>query len=231
MGYVNKNWGLKSRDTVPLNKKTVSNINFLTGWITFLCKTTIFLSLISEICLVFQVFETLSQGAEGVPAVVTSLQIKQLSEKDQITASLITFLSVPGTRPHCRDNVTIFSGHKVVGYGILAILYSLWLLHLDTETLTFFEFCVVSEALLRCRVVVFTKLKNCRVPSSAFLKPKCYKMKDSLQLREQIGLWSMTDFIQKIFISRKLSDFQTEFHKMKDSFLLRERPSKIFCSG
>ena len=38
MGYGNKNWGLKSRDTVPLNKKTVSNINFLTGWITFFVK-------------------------------------------------------------------------------------------------------------------------------------------------------------------------------------------------
>ena len=38
--------------------------------------------------------------------------------------------------------------------------YSLWLLHLDTETLTYFEFSLVPEALLRCRVVVVAKLKK-----------------------------------------------------------------------
>ena len=36
-----------------------------------------------------------------------------------------------GTRLHCRDNVTKFLGHNIVDYCIL----SLWLLHLDTETL------------------------------------------------------------------------------------------------
>ena len=43
-------------------------------------------------------------------------------------------------------------------------MYSLWLLHLDIETLTFFEFFLVPEALLFCCVVA--KLKNCRVASS-----------------------------------------------------------------
>ena len=36
-----------------------------------------------------------------------------------------------------------------------------------TEALTFLKFCLVPEVLLRCRVVVVAKLKNCRVPSSA----------------------------------------------------------------
>ena len=46
-----------------------------------------------------------------------------------------TILIELGTRQHCRDNLTIFSGHKIVGYCIM-----LQLLHLDTETLTFFIF-------------------------------------------------------------------------------------------
>ena len=53
---------------------------------------------------------------------------------------------------HCRDNVTLFSGHKVVGYGIALLLYALRLLHLYTETLTFFELFLILEGLLsRCR--------------------------------------------------------------------------------
>ena len=45
-------------------------------------------------------------------------------------------------------------------------LYSLCLLYLDTAIFTFFTFFLVSEAPLRCRVVVVAKLNNCRVPSS-----------------------------------------------------------------
>ena len=72
-----------------------------------------------------------------------------------------------GKRPHCRDNVTRFSGHKIVMVTAI-LLYSLWLLNLDTETLIFFEFFLVPETLWRCLVVA--KVKNCRVPSSAY----CY---------------------------------------------------------
>ena len=72
-----------------------------------------------------------------------------------------------GKRPHCRDNVTRFSGHKIVMVTAI-LLYSLWLLNLDTETLIFFEFFLVPETLWRCLVVA--KVKYCRVPSSAY----CY---------------------------------------------------------
>ena len=43
----------------------------------------------------------------------------------------------------------------------------MWQLQLDTETLTFFEFFLVPEDLLRCRVVLVAKLESCRVPSSS----------------------------------------------------------------
>ena len=52
----------------------------------------------------------------------------------------------------------MFSGLKVVEFCIL--LDSFWQLHLDTETLTFFEFFIVPEALLRCRVVTKAKAKK-----------------------------------------------------------------------
>ena len=47
-------------------------------------------------------------------------------------------------------------------------LYSLCLLNLDTEALTFFVLLLVTETCLRCHGVVVAKLKNCRVPSSAY---------------------------------------------------------------
>ena len=67
-------------------------------------------------------------------------------------------------RQHCRDNMTMVSGLKVVGFGLFTIFVVE--LHLDSETLIFFEFFLVPEALLRCPVVVDAKLNNCRVPSS-----------------------------------------------------------------
>ena len=48
------------------------------------------------------------------------------------------------TQQYCRINVTMFSGQQNV----------------------YFAFYFVSEATLRCCVVVVAKLKNCRVPSS-----------------------------------------------------------------
>ena len=41
-----------------------------------------------------------------------------------------------GTRQHCRDNVIMFSRHKVIAL----LLYLLWLLHLVTGTITFLDF-------------------------------------------------------------------------------------------
>ena len=58
-------------------------------------------------------------------------------------------------------------------------LYSLWPLHKDTETETFFEFFSVAEALLRCRrIVIVAKQENCHVPSSA-LKYSCHNTQKS----------------------------------------------------
>ena len=48
---------------------------------------------------------------------------------------------------------------------IALCLYLWWLLHEDAETLSFSDFFHVIEALLRSRVVVVAKLKNCRVPN------------------------------------------------------------------
>ena len=79
----------------------------------------------------------------------------------------IEFFTELATRQYCCDNVTMFSGHKVVVIAIL--LYLLELLHPVTKTKIFFKFVLVPDALLRCRVVVVAKQKNCRMPSYAFL--------------------------------------------------------------
>ena len=65
-----------------------------------------------------------------------------------------------GTRQHWRDNVTMFSGHKVVGYCILTIfVVATPSRHRDLNIFRMFcfalwHFCVVA------------KLNDCRVPSS-----------------------------------------------------------------
>ena len=69
-----------------------------------------------------------------------------------------------------RDNTatTCFLNKQL--FIIALHLYSLWLLHYDTEALTFFKKFLVTEALLRCCVIIVAKLNNCRVPSSAISK-------------------------------------------------------------
>ena len=61
-----------------------------------------------------------------------------------------------GTRLHCRDNVTMFLGHTIMDYCHMYIcMYSLWLLHLDTETsknlLSMFSCYPSSITLSHCR--------------------------------------------------------------------------------
>ena len=57
-----------------------------------------------------------------------------------------------GTRQFCRDNVTMFSGHKVVIYNNITVF--VWLLHLDTLRSKYFSiFFLVPEDLLRSPVV------------------------------------------------------------------------------
>ena len=71
-----------------------------------------------------------------------------------------------GTRQFFRDNVTMFSGHKFFFFlQYYCICLATPSRHID---LNIFRIFFVPEALLRCRVVVVTKLKNCRVPSSDF---------------------------------------------------------------
>ena len=74
-----------------------------------------------------------------------------------------------GTRQHCRDNVTMFSGLKVVGFTIATIFVvstqSTVCRHRDHNI---FQIFPVPEALLCCRVVIVAKLKHCRLPSSVF---------------------------------------------------------------
>ena len=43
-----------------------------------------------------------------------------------------------GTRQHCRDNVTMFSGQIIVYYCVY--IRCGWLLHLDTEAIQFLYF-------------------------------------------------------------------------------------------
>ena len=54
---------------------------------------------------------------------------------EHILNNLMINLSELGMRQFCHDNVTMFSGHKVVCnlFVIAILLYFLWLPHLDTE--------------------------------------------------------------------------------------------------
>ena len=71
-----------------------------------------------------------------------------------------------GTRQHYRDNVTMFSGHKVVGYCILfLVIVTTSFRHRDLKHILYFfrskklNYIVAS--------FVAAKLKICHVPSSA----------------------------------------------------------------
>ena len=55
--------------------------------------------------------------------------------------------SIKFLKTHLRDNVTMFSGHKIVCYCNMPTVYSLWLLPYDTATLIFF---FLSLKLLNC---------------------------------------------------------------------------------
>ena len=74
-----------------------------------------------------------------------------------------------GTRKFCRDNVTMLSGHKVV----CICHFTIFVVASPSRHrgLTIFQNFsgpwLFLEALLRCRIVVVAKLKNCRMPSSA----------------------------------------------------------------
>ena len=68
-----------------------------------------------------------------------------------------------GTRQDCRDNMTMFSGHKVVFYCKVAIfVVAIPSTHRDLNTFNIF---LLPEALLRCRVNLSRSYKNCRLPS------------------------------------------------------------------
>ena len=71
------------------------------------------------------------------------------------------------SRAHDNSAATMWPCFQATKLYVTSILLHLvWLLRLETETLLFFDFFLVPEGLLRCRVVVVAKLYNCRVPSS-----------------------------------------------------------------
>ena len=72
---------------------------------------------------------------------------------------------------YCSNIYFIRAGHATTISHFAFLLYSLWQLHLDIETLIFFEFfsCHWGSAVLRRRVVVVAKLNNFRMPSSTNL--------------------------------------------------------------
>ena len=92
------------------------------------------------------------------------------SSSREVASSALSFIKVSRARharQHCRDNLTLFSGHIVdVGYCFRTIFFVATPLRHGDET--FFEFFSVAEALLRCRrIVIVAKQENCHVPSSA----------------------------------------------------------------
>ena len=59
----------------------------------------------------------------------------------------------------------------MVDYCIMSVfVVGLWLIHLDTEAITFFVFFLVTDSLKRCR---------CHVPSSAYFPAKKVFLDDS----------------------------------------------------
>ena len=71
---------------------------------------------------------------------------------------------------HCRDNVTMFSDHKVVGYCIITlVVVATPFKHRDLHiVLPFFMSPKLYCTVLRCRVVVVAKLTKFPVPSSSY---------------------------------------------------------------
>ena len=71
-----------------------------------------------------------------------------------IFINLVSFFRAAGTRQYCHDNVpnahACFQATQllVIALLLISILYSLWLLYLDNETFTFFEFSFVPVALI-----------------------------------------------------------------------------------
>ena len=84
----------------------------------------------------------------------------------------------------------MFSGQKWLTIALCQ--YSLWLLHFDTEASIFFVFFRVTEALLRCRVVIVAKLLKWRVPSSVNLQRRFFfgaiTLKYKLYLQQKISI-------------------------------------------
>ena len=71
-----------------------------------------------------------------------------------------------------RDNVSMFSGQRIVYFCIM----SMFVVATPLRRLNIFRIFAFTEALARCRVVVVSKLKNCHLPSSAgTLKCGIYK--------------------------------------------------------
>ena len=87
---------------------------------------------------------------------------------DQIQRDTEARLAELGTRQHCRDNVTMFSGNTIVAYSIMAkFVVTNQFRHRGLNIFRIFACHWSSNMLSHFRVVVASKLKKLRVPSSA----------------------------------------------------------------
>ena len=74
-----------------------------------------------------------------------------------------------GTRQQCRDNVTMFSGHKTVSYCIMPIfVVAIPFRRRHLKLFRIFSCLLSSITLSRCRC------SRCRVPSSSGVERSCF---------------------------------------------------------
>ena len=85
-----------------------------------------------------------------------------------LTAFKRCLFGIAGHATVARQRDHVFRPQSCWLLQYYSITIFVWLLHINTETLTFFDIFLVLEALSHCPVVVVIKLKNCRAPSSVF---------------------------------------------------------------
>ena len=114
-------------------------------------------------------------------------------------------------------------------------LYLFWLLHLDIQALTLFVFLLVSEAKLRCRVVVFV-LSLCRESKKMsraqlqLIVPRPATDEAGL-LRSRVGLQGPTVWLQGIAPQlQSRVGMKPFFAKISKPFLFHKKPNyNYFC--
>ena len=101
-------------------------------------------------------------------------------------------------------------------------LSSLWPLFLDIKAFTFFCILLVTEALLRCRVVVVEKLKNCRVPSSTQDTHRGFKTNSGWKSEQGRHLFHF------LTLNARHRQFVSSVHCPKNNLNLRQKKTSLF---